>query len=174
VDHKDSISALSLIGPTGIGLHGEEPDLRDALLNRVLRLPVLGTSTLNLYTSHAAISRHLRREVFSAPERVDAALVEHHYRSSHQPGSHLALAAFLSGFLNHSCDEALRRLEAPVCLAWGRQAVSPPIEAADLWLQRLPQEAEIEVIADSGSLPHLETPALFCRVLDRFLERHDS
>ena len=169
-DQPETVRALALVAPTGIGWGGEDPDLKDALLHRVLKLPVLGTSTLNLLTSHAAIARHLRREVFAAPDRVDAGLIEHHYQSCHQPGSHLALAAHLSGFLNHSCHEALRRLDGPVALIWGRQSVSPPLTAADLWLRELP-EADIEVLEDCGTLPHLETAHRFARVLESFLDR---
>lgn len=170
VDRPEAVGALALVAPTGVGLGAEDPDLKDALVHRVLKLPILGTSTVNLLTSHAAIARHLRREAFAAPDRVDAGLIEHHYQSCHQPGSHLALAAHLSGFLNHPCDDALRRLDCPVCLLWGRQAVSPPLTSADLWLRALP-EAEIEVLEDSGSMPHLETADRFTRVLETFLER---
>lgn len=171
LDRPESVSSLALVVPSGIELHGEEPDLKDALLNRVLRLPVLGASALNLYTSHASIARHLRRDTYVASDRVDAAHVEHHYQSSHQPGSHLALAAFLSGYLNHTSDDALPRLDTPVWLGWGRGATSPPVETADLWLQRLPG-AELEVFEGSGNLPHLETPAGFCRKLEGFLAQH--
>ncbi len=171
VDRPEAVSALALVVPNGIELHGEEPDLKDALLHRMLRLPVLGASALNLYTSHASIARHLRRETYVASDRVDAGTVEHHYQSSHQPGSHLALAAFLSGYLNHTSDEALARVDVPVWLGWGRGATSPPVETADLWLQRRPG-AELEIFEDGGNLPHLETPAAFCRKLEGFLVQH--
>lgn len=173
VDQPEAVGALALVGPTGVGLGSEEPDLKDALLHRLLKLPVLGTSTLNLLTSHAAIAHHLRRETFAAPDRVDAGLIEHHYQSCHQPGSHLALAAYMSGFLNHACDESLHRLDRPVCLIWGRQASAPPLETADLWLRAMP-DAEIEVVEDCGNLPHLETPERFSRVLEAFLERRSA
>jgi pimeloyl-ACP methyl ester carboxylesterase len=136
-----------------------------------LRTPIFGTSALNLYTSHTALGQHLRREVLAAPERADAARVDHLYRSSHQPGAHAALAAYLSGFSNHSATEALSRLTQPMWLAWGRDAKTPPVETADLWLQRVPQ-AELKVFEDSGNLPHLEEPKAFARVVHRYLERH--
>jgi pimeloyl-ACP methyl ester carboxylesterase len=145
--------------------------LKDALLNHALRLPVLGASALNLYTSHAAIERHLRRDTYSAPDRVDAKRVEHHYQSCHQPGSHLALAAFLSGFLNHTIDDALPRLDVPAWIGWGRAATSPRVETADLWLSYL-TDVELEVFEDGGNLPHLEIATRFCQKLESFLSRH--
>lgn len=167
VDHPELVRGLALVVPQGIELNADEPDLQDAVVHRLLRLPVVGTSALNLYTSRSAIAHHLR-EVYAAPERVDAALVEHHYRSSHQPGSHAALAAYLAGYLNHGVEEALSRLTVPVWLGWGRQASSPAIEAADLWLHRLPA-ADFEVFEGAGNLPHAEAATAFCKRLEAFL-----
>ena len=45
---------------SGIEIHGEEPDLKDAMVHRALRLPVVGTSALNVYTSRSGIAHHLR------------------------------------------------------------------------------------------------------------------
>jgi len=168
VDHPEKVRGLGLVVPSGVNLHGDEPDLKDALVHRLLRLPVLGTSALNLYTSQSAISRYLRREVFASPDLADAGRIEHHYRSSHQPGAHVPLAAYLSGYLNHGVDEALARADLPIWLAWGRQARTPPVESADLWLRDAP-DAELEVFDSCGSLPHLEATAAFCRHLEGFL-----
>jgi len=167
-DRPDLVRGVALSVPHGLEAGGDEPDLKDALIHRLLKLPIVGTSTLNVYTSQTALQHYLRREVYAAPERVDASVVEHHYRSSHQPGGHHALAAYLSGYLNHSAEGALERVQRPLCVVWGREATSPPVETADLWLRELPG-AEIEVIEESGSLPHLEVPAEYVKRLRRFL-----
>ena len=168
VDHPERVTALALVTPSGIDVGGDEPDLKDALLYGLLRLPILGTSALNIYTSRTAIQQHLRREIYAAPERVDGALIEHHHRSSHQPGSHSALAAHLCGYLNHRVEDVLRRLKVPLWIAWGSRATAPPIEAADLWIRQLP-ETELEVFREAGNLPHEERAAHFCSRLGRFL-----
>ncbi len=167
-DRPELVHALGLVVPAGIDVHGDEPDVKDALVYRLLRLPVLGTSALNLYTSRAGLSHYLRREAYGAPDRVDAAAIDQHYRISHQPGAHGALAAYLSGYSNHRARRALQRLESPPWLAWGRRSNSPPVESADLWLHHQPS-AELEVFEDSGNLPHLEQPDVFCRKLERYL-----
>jgi pimeloyl-ACP methyl ester carboxylesterase len=173
VDRPESISSIALVVPSGIDAEGDEPDLKDALVHWLLRTPVFGTSALNLYTSQTALGQHLRSEILAAPERADAARVDHLYRSSHQPGAHAALAAYLSGYSNHRAVEALGRFHSPLWLAWGRAAKNPPVETADLWLQRAPQ-AELEVFEDSGNLPHLEEPKAFARSLRRYLERQSE
>lgn len=168
VDHPESVRALALVVPSGVNLHGDEPDLKDALVHRLLRLPVLGTSALNVYTSQSSIARYLRRDVFAAPDRVDAARIEHHYQSSHQPGAHVPLAAYLTGYLNHDVLEALPRLDLPTWFAWGRLAKAPPVESADFWL-RHSGSTELEVFDSAGNLPHVEATTDFCRRLAGFL-----
>ena len=167
-DHPELIGALGLVVPHGLEHHADEPDLKDAVLHRALRLPVLGTSAMNLYTSRSGIATYLRRDVFASPALVDDALVDHHYGVSHRPGAQAALAALLAGYLNHNVRRILPQLRQPVWLAWGRQAQNPRIEAADLWLKRIP-EAELEIFEHAGILPHAESPGELCRKLERFL-----
>lgn len=169
-DHPEMVRRVALSVPSGIELHSDEPDLKDAVVHRLLRLPVLGTSALNLYTSRAALERYLKHEVYANPERVDAAAIEHAYRASHQPGGGAALAAYLAGYLNHPVREALSRLNLPLWLGWGRQAVAPAVECADLWLQIAPH-ADLEIFNNAGTLPHAERPARFVQSLLPFLER---
>lgn len=168
VDQPEEVRALGLVVPTGLDLHGDEPDLKDAVVHRLLRLPILGTSALNVYTSRSAISNYLRREVYASPAIVDDALVEEHYRRAHLPGAHAALAAYLAGYLNHGVRDLLARLDVPVWIAWGRRALSPAVETADLWLRHL-DGAQLEVLESCGVLPHAESPDELCRKLERFL-----
>jgi pimeloyl-ACP methyl ester carboxylesterase len=118
------------------------------------------------------LQHHLRKEVYAAPERVDAALLDHHYRASHAPQARAALAALLRGDfgLEASVESDLERLSLPVLLAWGGAAVSSPVANADLWLRSLPH-AGLEVFQGSGELPHVESATIFCRALERFVDR---
>ncbi len=168
VDHPELVRALALVVPSGLAIDSDEPDIRDALLNRLLRLPILGTAALNLFTSRSGIGQHLRREVFTGAEQVDAARLDHYYRSSHQTGAHASLAAYLSGYLNHAVNDELPRLNAPVWLAWGQNAETPRLETSDFWLHKMP-ETQLEIFENSGNLPHLETPSAFATGLKGFL-----
>ena len=159
--HPERVRALGLVSPEGLGPEVDGRGLQGALLERLLPLPVFGASALDLLTRRSAVIGHLRR-LYAAPERVDAALVDHHYRASRR-----ALAAFLAGRLDP------RRLPEPpdgipLWIAWGRAAVEPPVENADLWLRRLPG-AQLDVFDGAGALPHAEVPARFCRAFEAFL-----
>jgi pimeloyl-ACP methyl ester carboxylesterase len=169
VDRPELVRGLVLVAPQGVDFAGDEPDLKDAVIHRLLRLPVFGTSALNVYTSRNGIEHHLAQEVYGDPDRVTAALVDHHWRGAHEPGSRAALAAYLSGYLNHAVGHVLSRVHAPTLLVWGRLARNPPVESADLWLHVLPQ-AELEVVEGAGILPHAERPAAFAESVGRFHE----
>jgi pimeloyl-ACP methyl ester carboxylesterase len=168
VDHPGRVRALGLVSPLGLGEDGSKPQ---AFVGNLLGLPIVGPPILDALTARTALEHHLRREVYAAPERVDAALLEHHYRASHAPQARAAFAAYLRGDLALDVSEELPRLRTPVWLAWGRQSKLPPVEKADLWLRALPetQEARLDVFEGAGALPHAEAPALFCRALERFL-----
>lgn len=167
-EHPGRLHALGLVCPLGLdSVDGQ------AFLGKLLRVPILRDTVLDLLTSRSAIAHHLRKEIFAAPERADAALLEQHYRSSHTSRARAALTAYLQGSLQERQDgfaEALPEIGLPVWIAWGRRASSPRIEDADRWLHRLPHTAELEVFETAGALPHAETPTAFCRSLERFVE----
>lgn len=158
------LRGLALISPLGLDGDSGEP-----FLGRLLRLPVLRDTVLDLLTSRSAITHHLRKEVYAAPERVDAALLDHHYRASHVGRSRQALAAYLSGDLGDDVATVLPEIGLPVWVAWGRKSALPRVEDADRWLHRLPHTATLEVFETAGTLPHAEAPAAFSHSLDRFV-----
>jgi pimeloyl-ACP methyl ester carboxylesterase len=170
VDRPELVRALILVCPVGIDLAGDEPDIKDAVIHRLLRLPVVGTSALNVYASRNGVAAHLKKELYAQPELVTEAMVDHYWKGAHEHGSRAALAAYLSGYLNHRATSALARLACPTLVVWGRQAKSPPVESSDLWMQRLP-EAELEVIENAGVLPHDEAPETFRDRVARFLDQ---
>jgi pimeloyl-ACP methyl ester carboxylesterase len=172
LDHPGRVRALALVSPLGLGNDGDDPARAAgrSFVSTLAGLPFVRAFTLDLLTARAVLEHHLRREVYAAPERVDAALLEHHYRASHMRQARAALASYLTGDLWLDISEELSRLRTPVWLAWGRQSKTPPAENADLWLRRLPQ-AELDIFEGAGALPHAETPALFCRALERFLAK---
>ncbi len=157
VDHPELVRALVLVSPLGAGQHADEPDLKDAVLHRFLRLPIFGTSALNLFTSRNSITNHLRREVFFDPAAADEELIAACYRSSHLPGAQGALAAYWAGYLDFPIEPLLPRVEQPVWLAFGRHGRMPPVETADLWLHGL-ASAELQVFETAAQKPHYEVP----------------
>jgi pimeloyl-ACP methyl ester carboxylesterase len=168
VEAPELVRALALVAPQGLG-RGEQA-LRP-FVARLLAIPIVSATVLDLLTARSALEHHLRRDVYLAHEKVDAALVDHHYRASHRPEARRALAAYWKGDLELDLGEVVGELGRPLWLAWGRAARRPPVAAADLWLHRLAEElfAELEVFEACGELPHAERPAAFVRALERFV-----
>ncbi len=172
VEYPGRVRALGLVSPLGLGDDDPARSVAQSFVGKLLRVPLLSASVLDALTGRAAVEHHLRKEVYAAPERVDAALLEHHYRASHTRGARSALAAYLRGDLWLDISEELSHigvLDVPVWLAWGRHSRTPPVVTADLWLQHLPG-ASLDVFEGAGALPHAEASALFCRALERFLD----
>jgi pimeloyl-ACP methyl ester carboxylesterase len=168
-DRPELVRGLVLVCPLGLDDAADEPDLKDAMIHRLLRLPVIGTSALNVFSSRRGVEHHLRSEVYGDSASVTDALVDHYWKGAHDEGSRAALAAYLAGYLNHRVLAALPRLKVPVLLVWGRRAVHPPVESADLWLRELP-EGELEVVDGAGSMPHAERPEAMVELVARFAE----
>ncbi|MDP9121354.1 MAG: alpha/beta hydrolase [Acidobacteriota bacterium] len=168
------VRGLALVVPLGLGPDPAASALdlaRQLFTAKLLRVPLLRASVLDLLTSHELLGHQLRGTTYASPERVDAALLDHHYRASHLPRTRMALAAYWRGDLDPSPREvalALSHLHCPVWIGWGRDSVSPPVASADLWLRHVP-DAELDLFATSGSLPHAEVPAAFSLTLGRFL-----
>jgi pimeloyl-ACP methyl ester carboxylesterase len=169
VDRPELVRALVLVCPVGIDLAGDEPDLKDAVIHRLLRLPVVGTSALNVYASRNGVATHLKKEVYGRPDLVTEALVDHYWKGAHEEGSRAAFAAYLSGYLNHRATPALARLACPVLVVWGRNAKNPPVESSDLWMQRV-SGAGLEIVENAGLVPHDEAPETFRELVANFLD----
>ncbi|HXT49900.1 MAG TPA: alpha/beta hydrolase [Thermoanaerobaculia bacterium] len=179
---EQPVRALALVSPLGIADAEEGVKLPSAPhLMRLARVPVLAGAVVPLLTTRRAINRHLKGEVFAAPERADAAQRERHFRSARQPGTERSLLAWLAGDLALDVSELLPQLTVPVWIGWGRQSIAPPVETADLWLHLLPQgqsgrtnqagrTAQLEIFEGCGPLPHLEAPVEFSRRLEPFIQ----
>jgi pimeloyl-ACP methyl ester carboxylesterase len=169
LEHPDRVRGLVLSTP--LGLAADAAALASpgaAFLRQLLRLPVVRATTLDLLTSRSSLEHHLRREVYAAPERVDASLLDHHYRASHRQRARTALSALLRGDLWLDIESVLADVDVPVLLAWGRSAKAAPVSNADLWLRRLP-DARVEVFQGSADLPHIESATAFANAVERFV-----
>jgi pimeloyl-ACP methyl ester carboxylesterase len=169
-DQPDRVRALALVGPSRPAA-ASPADLSHLLtIAPLLGVPLLRVSVLDALTSRAALAHYLRRRAYAAPERVDAALLEHHYRVSHLPAHREALAAFWRGELDPAPGEALSRLRVPVCIVRGAGQAGAGSESSNGRLSDLPTGSTMEVLPGSRELPHAEQPLAFCAALGRFIE----
>jgi pimeloyl-ACP methyl ester carboxylesterase len=150
-----------------------EPDSTDGagpplhpLVGHLMAVPLLRVSVLDALTSRAVLGSYLRNHAYAAGDRVDAALLEHHYRVSHLPAHRQALAAYWRGDLDLPAGAALRALQVPLWIGLGGED-RKNWPSADV----LPTGAQVEAFAGTRALPHAEKPVTFAKALARFLDR---
>lgn len=134
------------------------------LVAHLMGVPLLRESVLDALTSRAVLGGYLRNQVYAAGERVDAALLEHHYRVSHRQAHRAALAAYWRGDLALPAAATLRGLELPVWIGLGGEDEASWPDPDDL-----PPGARVEAIAGTRALPHAEKPVAVSQALARFL-----
>jgi pimeloyl-ACP methyl ester carboxylesterase len=148
------------------------------LIGLLLQVPLLRISLIDALTSRAVLGHYLRHHAYAAPERVDAAVLEHHYRVSHLPAHRQALAAYWRGELDLPAGVALRQLRIPVWVGLGAVGADAAVPggagaAPDSFEQSqdLPPIAQVEVLQGSRAVPHAERPLVVSNALARFLAR---
>jgi pimeloyl-ACP methyl ester carboxylesterase len=179
-EYPERVRAVALVAPEGLPLPlqdccghraaGWPPSPGRAAWSWLLGVPLLRIPLLDALTSRAALAGHLRSQVFAAPERVDAALVDHHYRVSHLPAHRAAVTAYWRGHLNPPAAAALRHLRAPVWLALGSSADGTGERGREA-LDHLPEGSQVEVFDGSRAWPHAEQPVAWSAGLSGFVGR---
>jgi pimeloyl-ACP methyl ester carboxylesterase len=136
------------------------------LVGQLMAVPLLRVSVLDALTSRAVLGSYLRNHAYAAGDRVDAAVLEHHYRVSHLPAHRQALAAYWRGDLDLPAADPLGALEVPVWIGLGGED-SANWPSPDV----LPHDAQVEIFEGTRTLPHAEKPVIFGKALARFLDR---
>jgi pimeloyl-ACP methyl ester carboxylesterase len=175
-EHPRQVRAVALTGPLGLPQGwgaGGGAGLGESAVAGLLAVPLLRETVLDALTSRAALAWHLRQCAYAAPERVDAAVVEHHYRVSHLAAHRQALAAYWRGELDLAADTVLQSLSVPVWIAWGARQTGSETDstAEESQAALLPAGSRVEVFAGSGALPHAERPLAWSAGLSRFIDQ---
>jgi len=151
-----TVSRLVLACPSTGGMPGPYP-----WLERLVRLPVVGTGLFNLAVSRRSIERSNADHGYYDMTNATEQWLDYEWRTAHQPGARFAPAAFVSGQLNSDVDleAALSHADVPVTLVWGRDAETTPLsegrELADA------TGASLVVVDEALLLPHVEHPDEF-------------
>ena len=160
--------ALVLACPAGVTHLASAPTAASDAARTLLESPIIGTAAFNARVSRPSL-HHALRQAYADPTRVTPALLDAHHATAHQPGARFAPAAFVGGALHLNVRDALRRLEQPVLLTWGRHARDVPPTELDAYRALLP-DAEVATFA-SGRLPHDECAADWAETVRDFLAR---
>jgi pimeloyl-ACP methyl ester carboxylesterase len=148
----------SMGGLVCASLAAERPELVRAL---VLIAPAGAPELRSLH----AYARGLVRTLLSARPGLIRTIAEDAIRTGPEALLHGALFATGSSFAG--------AVSAPTLLIWGARDRLIPVELAADWQRAIPQ-ARLDVIADAGHVPMVETPSAFAERLLHFLDGLDD
>lgn len=150
-ERPDLVASLALISPTGFGPRRDPK----GWAGTVLRFPLWAQALYDGIVSRRSI-RYFLGKSFAGP--VDEMLIDHSYRTSHQPGARHAPLAFIAGDL--FTPDAIERLYTSVPVATTILYDHDPFTS----FARLPEFIADRPgwgatrIADTSGLPHWDKP----------------
>jgi pimeloyl-ACP methyl ester carboxylesterase len=170
ITQPDLFQSLFLVCPSGFDDFGQG-------VGRRLPLSVINTPLLDnfIYAIGAenefAVRNFLQSFLFAKPERVSQEMVQAYLTSAQQPNAKFAALAFLRGDLYFDLSLYIQQLKIKTMFFWGEKAQFTNIKLGRR-LGNLNYGAirKFYAIADTGILPHLETPEVFIGLLQRHLE----
>ncbi|MCW3095091.1 MAG: alpha/beta fold hydrolase [Chthonomonadaceae bacterium] len=162
------VERLVLLEPTGLERLRRPLPLLSSLAFGAFSVPAYGESIYNGIASRSYIESYLRQNLYVDPARVTPTLVDHYYRTAHQPGGQYALRSFLSGLLCCDITEVYPEIQQPILVVWGRQAKVTPVEDARAFYEQNPN-ARLRIFENSGMLPHDEEAPAFNAAVTEFL-----
>jgi len=168
ISHGDLFRRLFLVCPSGFDDFGQGAGRR--LPSLIINSPQLDSL---IYTIGAendlAVRNFLQNFLFAKPQRVSTEMVNAYLTSAQQPNAKFSALAFLRGDLYFDLSLYIQQLRTPTVMFWGEQAQFTPIQLGQR-LANLNTTAieDFWAIADTGILPHLETPAVVIGLLQPY------
>jgi len=148
------VEKLVLVGAAGLRVEGcEQPDVFTLDPVRLVELAYHDPARRERAVAAA-------RALDDDPEALQL------YLRSRVATAHLAWNPY---FHDPKLVHRLHRVTAPTLVVWGREDGLLPVAHGHRWQELLPH-ARLEVLDESGHLPHVERPAEFLEVVRPFLE----
>lgn len=153
------VEEVVLVCPT------DDTGTRRRWLRTLFRAPLVGPAAFNVLTSKPSLRRFHADHGYADPARLEAAVLEYEWTTSHQDGARYAPASFVAGYLDPATplEDELPRVNVPVTLVWGREADIVPLSAGRDLAEIA--DARLVVFDDAKLLPHVEHPEQFVELL---------
>lgn len=164
IRHPERFASLTAISPTGFGSPGTQPNI-----GGVLRVPVWSQAIFDVIASRRSIEFFLSRS-FHGP--VDEGMVEHAYRTSHQPGARFAPLSFLSGelFSRDAVELLYGHVDVPSLILYDRDPFTGFARLAEFVSDGSWKAVQIP---DTLGLPHWDDLAGTVAALEPHLAAHE-
>ncbi|TAF06094.1 MAG: alpha/beta hydrolase [Nostocales cyanobacterium] len=170
ISQPEIFKELFLVSPSGFDDFGQGAGRRLPL--SVINMPFLDNLIYGLGAENeVAVSNFLQSFLFAKPERLTQEIVEAYLYSAQKPNAKFSALAFLRGDLYFDLSLYIQQLQIPTVFFWGEDAQFTNIKLGQR-LASLNKNVirDFQCIADTGILPHLETPGVFIGLLSKYLE----
>ncbi|MGB5959056.1 MAG: alpha/beta hydrolase [Coleofasciculaceae cyanobacterium] len=170
IERPELFKALFLVCPSGFDDFGQSAGRRLPL--NLIRIPFLNSLVYSLgATNDVAVRNFLVQFLFANPQLVTTEMVAAYLASAQQPNAEYAALAFLRGDLYFDLPLYIDQLNIPSVIFWGERAQFTRVNLGKRLARLNPQAVRgFEVIENTGILPHLEQPAVFVGLLERYLQ----
>jgi pimeloyl-ACP methyl ester carboxylesterase len=158
---------LVLICPTGIESLHRRPGRANRAFYDLLYGP-LGDAFYYALVSRRSLRYYLENMAYHRPEAVTEEVLDHYYRTAHQPGSKYLPAAFVAGMLNIDLAGLYPRLPHQTLIVWGNEARTTPVKQAEAFMYGNPR-SNLRIFREAALLPHDERAEKFNEISRRFL-----
>ncbi|MBD2462470.1 alpha/beta hydrolase [Oscillatoria sp. FACHB-1407] len=169
IQRPDLFQRLLLVSPSGYNEFGLD-------YGRNIAAQLAGTPVIDrlLYTLGAAnelaVRNFLQQFLFAERSRLTNEIVEAYLASALQPNAEYAALASLRGDLCFDLSLYIDRLKTPTAFFWGEAARFSSVEIGKRLGQINPTAIEaLYAIANTGVLPHLETPEVVIGLMWSYL-----
>jgi pimeloyl-ACP methyl ester carboxylesterase len=168
ISHPDLFQSLFLVCPSGFDDFGQGSGRRLPLA--IINAPLLDNFIYTLGAENEiAVRNFLQNFLFAKPQRVSREIVAAYLTSAQQPDAKFSALAFLRGDLYFDLSLYIQQLQIPTVMFWGEAAQFTSMKLGRR-LASLNTAAigDFYAIAQTGVLPHLETPEVIIGLLQRY------
>lgn len=122
-----------------------------------------------IIVSPLSIRGFLENVLFFNKNRVTQEMVEAYYTSGQQPRAEYAAFAFLKGYNSFDLAKFMPKLTKPTAILWGEKTNFAFPELGKRLADLSPMVSYFQVIPDTGTVPHLELPAITISAINKAL-----
>ena len=163
MEHPENVAGLVLIDAVGAPIDREGGG---NLAFTLARMPGIGAA-LSQLLPRSLVERSLSQSVSNQAVVTDAA-VDRYWELARYPGNRAATRARFTAPRDDFDEDAVRAIDMPVLVMWGKEDALIPYEAAGWYMERLPQ-ATLAAYDGIGHLPMEEAAERSAGDLRRWL-----
>lgn len=168
VEQPELFDNLILICPTGLADFGQP--FNGQAFQFLGNIPVASYLLYSqVIVSPVSIRAFLENVLFLNKNRVTQEMVDAYYHSGQQPRAEYAAFSFLKGYNSFDLARFIPKLTKPTAILWGEKANFASPHLGKRLAELSPEVRYFQIIPDTGTVPHLELPAVTISAINKAL-----